>query len=130
MKQLSTLQNLLFQLGGILLVAGAVMPIVPPVSAYASTVYTIGALLFGSLQLLQRYDGRSFVIRRLRRQQIIGAFCLMLSAALLVMKQQQVGPIRISGDEWKIALIVAVILELYTAFRIPAELEKENKTAK
>lgn len=127
MKQLNRLQNIAFQVGGILLVLGAIMPIVPAVSQHAATVFTIGALLFGSMQLLQRYDGPSIVIRRLRRQQILGAFFLMISAALLVMKTQHVGPIPIRGDEWKVTLIVAAILELYTAFRIPSELEKEKK---
>lgn len=127
MKQLNTFQNLIFQLGGILLVAGAIMPMVPAVRHYTAIVFTAGALCFGSMQLLQRYDGRNIVIRRLRRQQILGAFFLMFSAAFLIMKQYHVGPIPIRGDEWKIALIVAVILELYTAFRIPAELEKENR---
>ncbi|MDO4210301.1 MAG: hypothetical protein Q4D23_01090 [Bacteroidales bacterium] len=127
MKQLNRFQNLLFQVGGLLLVAGAIMPMIPAVNTHAATVFTIGALLFGSMQLLQRYDGPNVVIRRLRRQQILGAFFLMFAAALLVMKQYHVGPIPIRGDEWKIALIVAAVLELYTAFRIPSELEKENK---
>lgn len=127
MKQLTPFQNLLFQLGGILLVAGAIMPMVPVVRDYAAIVFSAGALLFGSMQLLQRYDGRNITILRLRRQQILGAFFLMIAAALLVMKHYHVGPIPIRGDEWKIALIVAAIVELYTAFRIPAELEKETK---
>lgn len=127
MKQLNKLQNIAFYVGGIMLVVGAIMPIIPAVSQYADTVFSIGALLFGSMQLLQRYDGPSIVIRRLRRQQILGAFFLMISAALLVMKTRHVGPIPIRGDEWKVTLIVAAILELYTAFRIPTELEKEKR---
>lgn len=127
MKQLNTFQNLVFQLGGILLVVGAVMPMVPAVRDFSSIVFTVGALCFGSMQLLQRYDGRNIVIRRLRRQQILGAFFLMFSAAFLIMKQYHVGPIPIRGDEWKVTLIVAAILELYTAFRIPSELEKEKR---
>lgn len=124
MKQLTKFQNLLFQLGGILLVAGAILPMVRELAAYAPIVFSAGALLFGSMQLLQRYDGPNIVVRRLRRQQILGAFFLMFAAALMVMKQYHVGPIPIRGDEWKVALIVAAILELYAAFRIPAELEK------
>ncbi len=30
------------------------------------------------------------------------------------------------GQEWVVCLAVACVLELYTAFRIPAELEKEK----
>lgn len=126
MKQLNTFQNALFIIGGCLLVIGAIMPMVPAVRDYASLVFSAGALLFGSMQLLQRYDGRSIVIRRLRRQQILGAFFLMISAALMIMKTYHVGPIPIRGDEWKVTLIVAAILEFYTAFRLPVEIEKEK----
>lgn len=125
MKRLTPFQNLLFQTGGLLLVAGAIMPMVSAIGQYAAAVFSCGALLFGSMQLLQRYDGPNFVIRRLRRQQILGAFLLMISAALMVMKQYRVGPIPIRGDEWKLTLTVAAIVELYTAFRIPQELEKD-----
>lgn len=127
MKQLNLLQNILFIIGGCLLVVGAIMPMVPAVSHLAPLAFSAGALLFGSMQLLQRYDGRNIVIRRLRRQQIIGAFFLMFSAALMIMKTYHVGPIPIRGDEWKVTLIVAAILEFYTAFRLPAELEKEKQ---
>lgn len=121
------LKSILLQMGGILLVAGAILPMVPPLREWAAVTFSAGALLFGSMQLLDRYDGPNFVIRRLRRQQILGAFALMIAAALLVMKTYGVGPVPIRGDEWKIALIVAAILELYTAFRIPQEMEKESR---
>lgn len=125
MKQLNTFQNALFIIGGCLLVVGAIMPMVPDVRDFAPLAFSAGALLFGCMQLLQRYDGRNIVIIRLRRQQILGAFFLMISAALMIMKTYHVGPIPIRGDEWKVSLIVAAILEFYTAFRLPAELEKE-----
>lgn len=126
MKELNKLQSLLFQVGGLLLVAGAILPMVSELRDYAVLVFSIGVLLFGSMQLLQRYEGRSIVLRRLRRQQIIGIALLAASAALMLMKEYHVGPIAIRGDEWKVTLIVAAILELYTSFRIPAELEKEQ----
>lgn len=126
MRTLNTFQNILFILGGCLLVVGAILPMVPTLREYAAIAFSIGALLFGSMQLLQRYDGPSIVIRRLRRQQILGAFFLMISAALMIMKTYHVGPIPIRGDEWKVTLIVAAILEFYTAFRLPVEIEKEK----
>lgn len=125
MKELNKLQSLLLQAGGILLVTGAILPMVPELRDYSVIVFGIGVLLFGSMQLLQRYEGRNIVLRRLRRQQIIGIALLAASAALMLMKEYHVGPIAIRGDEWKITLIVAAILELYTSFRIPTELEKE-----
>lgn len=129
MNQLSPLQNILFQVGGLLLVAGAIMPMIPPVSTHAAMVFTIGALLFGGLQFVQRIDEsavpdrrRWFVVRRLRHQQLFGATLLIVTSGLMLMQQYHIGPIR--GSEWKLTLLIAVILEVYTAFRIPQEMNK------
>ena len=99
MKPLSRLQSLAFTLGGLLLLVGALLPMVPSLSDFAPYVFCAGALLFGTLQLVQRYEGRNVTVRRLRRQQMLGACLLMISACLL----------------------------LVTAFRLPAELGKEEK---
>lgn len=125
MNSLSKFQTIVFQIGGLLMVVGAAMPIVPAARPYAVIVFTIGAFAFGCMQLVQRYEGRNFVIRRLRRQQIFGAFLLMLSALLMVVPHGDTGLVPIRGDEWKITLTIAAILEVYTAFRLPKELEKE-----
>lgn len=124
MKPLSRLQSLAFTLGGLLLLVGTLLPMVPTLALYAPYVFSTGALLFGTLQLVQRYDGRSIVIRRLRRQQMLGALLLMISACLMLITDFRLLPLR--GGEWKITLAVAAVLELYTAFRLPAELEKEE----
>ena len=55
MKPLSHLQSLAFTLGGLLLLAGALLPMVPTLSHYGPYVFSAGALLFGTLQLVQRY---------------------------------------------------------------------------
>jgi hypothetical protein len=81
-------------------------------------MYTVGAFLFAAMQMADRYEGSSFVIRRLRRQQVLGAVMLMLTGvAMFVCKY----------NEWIVCLLIACLLELYTAFRIPQELEKEGK---
>ena len=43
----------------------------------------------------------------------------------MIMQVCQVGFAR--RNEWVVALAIACVLELYTAFRIPAELKKERK---
>ena len=48
----------------------------------------------------------------------------MISACLMLAAESRLLPLR--GGEWKITLAVAAVLELYTAFRLPAELEKED----
>ena len=125
MKPLSRLQSLAFTLGGLLLLVGALLPMVPSLSDFAPYVFCAGALLFGTLQLVQRYEGRNVTVRRLRRQQMLGACLLMISACLLLVTAFRLLPLR--GGEWKVALAIAAVLELYTAFRLPAELEKEEK---
>lgn len=117
------LRNLLFQIGGLLLVAGAVMPVFPNLAYYGSLCFSLGALLFGGMQMLQRYDGHSLTLRRLFRQQRLGALLVIVSAALMAIPFFYKG--LLVGDEWKVTLTIAVVLEIYTAFRIPAEMKKE-----
>ena len=53
----------------------------------------------------------------LRVQQIFGALALILTGAFMFTTR---------GNEWIACLTIAAILELYTAFRIPQEEEKER----
>ena len=122
---LTPFQNLIYQLGGILLIVGAILPLVPSFTTFAPYVFTTGCLMFSTMQLQQRYEGRDITVRRLRRQQIVGAFLLLISACLMLMKWFHLGPLR--GDEWKLTLAIAALLQLYTAFRLPAALNKSEK---
>lgn len=124
MTPLTPFQNIVYHLGGILLIIGAVLPVFPSLTAYAPYIFTTGALAFGTMQLLQRYEGGNLILRRLRRQQILGAFLLMVSACLMLMHWFHLGPSL--GDAWKVVLLVAAVLQIYTAFRIPAEWAREN----
>lgn len=123
MRQLNKLQQILFYVGGVLILVGAVLnPITSDVAPY---VYSVGALLFASMQIYAGYEGDSFVIRRLRRQQVIGALLLVLSGAAMFGKAYDIPYTK--HNEWMVVMVVAALLELYTAFRIPAELKKEEK---
>jgi drug/metabolite transporter (DMT)-like permease len=66
---------------------------------------------------MTRYEGKNLIVRRLRRQQILGAVLLVFAGVLMFVTKH---------NEWVLCLTVAAILELYTAFRIPSELEKEK----
>lgn len=123
MKPLSPLQNLLYMLGGILLLAGAAMPLSPLPLWAAVFTYSLGAVLFAGMQVLMRYEGDSIVVRRLRRQQLMGA-AMLVAAAVLMAGEWQRWPLCRHG-EWKVALCIGAILELYAAFRISSELEKK-----
>ena len=109
--------------GGILLVAGAAFFMLNNRVAFA--LYTIGVLGFGCMQMLQTYDGSNFIIRRLRRQQLLGVLALFVGGCCMCMQTFRFGfAIR---NEWVVFVAIGAILELWTAFRIPHELAKEDK---
>ena len=102
--------------GAVLLLVGAILQITRwELSPY---IYTLGALMFAYVQVMSRYEGKNLIVRRLRRQQILGAMLLVLTGVLMFFTRH---------NEWILCLTVAAIIQLYTAYRIPAELEKENK---
>ncbi len=126
MKELTKFQAILYNFGGVLMLIGAIMPMEPSLTTYAAYIYTSGALAFGCMQLQQRYEGRNPALIRLRRQQIIASFLLIVAGFMFIMKVNYIAPFR--GDEWQVALCIAAFIELYTAFRIPAEIKKENES--
>ena len=117
MKELTKFQAIIYNLGGILMLIGALMPMEPSLITYAAYVYTCGALAFGCMQLLQRYEGKNVALIRLRRQQIIGAMLLIFAGVLMFTSKR---------NEWIVCLTIAAVLQLYTAYRIPSEMEKEK----
>lgn len=135
MRQLSKTQNLIFLLGAILMVVGAGASILA--WKPAPYVYAVGALAFTSMQFLQRYEGTSFVIRRLRRMMLISDFLFLFSALLMfasmgnVFGMSQIDYITYIYNKWVITLLIAAILQLYSTHRIDSELAKEaNDTSK
>ena len=84
---------------------------------FSPYIYIIGAVLFAYTQVMDRYDGKNLIVRRLRRQQILGAVLLVFAGVLMFVTH---------NNEWILCLTIAAILELYTAFRIPNELQKEK----
>jgi len=121
MKKLSPIQNFIYRLGAILIILGIIlwMPRLP----FAPYVYCAGTIAFVSMQFLERYEGRSLIIRRLRKQQLLGSFSLLVTGVLLIGSTLKLPYLQ--HNEWVIGLTIAAIFELYTAFRIPAELKKE-----
>ena len=101
--------------GAVLLLVGAMLQITR--WELSPILYTIGAVMFAYVQIMTRYEGKNLIVRRLRRQQILGAVLLVFAGVLMFVTKH---------NEWVLCLTVAAILELYTAFRIPSELEKEK----
>jgi len=131
MKQLSKLQNIIFTIGALLMVAGAAMGMI--VRGVAPYIYTIGALAFVNMQLQQRYEGSNFTISRLRRIMIISDMLLVLVGALMFADYgnpfglDQIIYLTYIHNNWVVVLLLAAILQLYTVYRISSELEKEKQ---
>ena len=78
MKQLSKLQNFVFLMGGALMVVGVALNFFG-VQQVGACLFLIGAVCFGVMQMLQRYEGQSIVIRRLRRIMIFAEFQFLVA---------------------------------------------------
>ena len=120
-------------LGGLLMVAGSGAYML--LQQWAGYVFAPGALLFSSMQMLQRYEGQNITILRLRRM-VIASDMLFLAAALLMLVNQHhifginhTLYIKYVHNNWIIVLLIAAILQLYTSHRIANEMEKERHHA-
>ena len=101
--------------GAVLLLVGAMLQITRwELSPY---IYTVGAVMFAYVQVVSRYEGQNLIVRRLRRQQVLGAVLLVFAGVLMFVTRH---------NEWVLCLSAAAVLQLYAAFRIPSELEKEK----
>ena len=112
---MSKIYQIVQGVGAVLLLMGAMLQITR--WELSPILYTIGAMMFAYVQVMSRYEGKNLIVRRLRRQQILGAVLLVFAGVLMFVTKH---------NEWVLCLTVAAILELYTAFRIPSELEKEK----
>ena len=102
--------------GGVLWLVGAALQITGWI--VAPYIYLVGAVLFAYEQVKYGYDGKNFIIRRLRRQQILGAMLLVVAGVMMLCMKR---------NEWIVCLSAAAVIELYTSFRIPQEEEREKK---
>ena len=105
----------LYYLGAIALLAGAVSRMFLP--EYYSYIYIAGAVVFAVAQFLLRPRHKHFMVRRLVVQQQIGAILLVAAGVLMFV---------LHNNEWVAVMFAGAIMELYTAFRIPAEIEKQQ----
>ena len=131
MRQLNSFQIAIYLIGALLMAvgAGASMLAWRP----APYVFAVGAIAFVSMQVIQRYEGTNFVIRRLRRMMLISDFFFILSAVLMIANTSNflgldyITYIEYVYNKWVITLLIAAILQLYSMHRIGKELEKEAK---
>ena len=112
MKQLAPA---LFTVGAIMALIGAAVFITGWI--YAPYIYTVGAGCIALTQVNTPVKGKSKTLKRLRVQQIFGALALILTGAFMITTLD---------NDCNVRPTVPAILELYTAFRIPQEEEKER----
>ena len=93
--------------GAVLLLVGAALMITG--WAAAPWIYSVGALLFAAMQMADRYEGSDFVMKRLRRQQLLGALMLLVTAVLMFVEKH---------NGWIVTLTIAAVFETYTAWRM------------
>lgn len=138
MRALSKLQQTLMAAGAVLMLLGALLAAPLPgraavMPALAPWVYAVGALAFVTMQFLQRYEGDSFTIQRLRRIMLMSDVLLILVAALMFADLgnpfglDHFTWLNYIHNNWVIALLLAALIQLYTVYRIDAELKEEAK---
>lgn len=131
MKQLNKFQTFIFLAGALLMVVGAGASLLQ--WSLAPYVFAVGALGFTTMQMLQRYEGTNFVIRRLRRIMLLSDVMFLVSAVLVFASQgnmfhlSQITYLQYVYNKWVVTLLIAAILQLYTTHRIGNELEREAK---
>lgn len=107
--------NIFGMTGAVLLFAGLVVQFMK--LDFAPYIYLVGSILFAYAQFVTSPETTNFAIRRLRRQQLLGAMLLIMTGVMMLLWRH---------NEWIICLTIAALLELYTAFRIPHEEAKEK----
>ncbi|MBP5798676.1 MAG: hypothetical protein J6W43_02055 [Prevotella sp.] len=131
MRPLSKIQNIIFLVGGLLMVIGAGSSLLA--WRFAPYAFAVGAVCFAAMQMQQRYEGTNFTIRRLRRMMLISDVLFLVSALLMFASQGNIFGInhitylQYIYNKWVITLLIAAILQLYSSHRIGQELEKEAK---
>jgi len=131
MEPLNKTQTVVYLVGAVLMVIGAGLSLLSWVGS--PYVYSVGALCFVSMQMLQRYDGPSITVRRLRRIMFFSDFLFLATGMLMFASQGN--PLGIGHvhylmyiyQKWVVTLLLAAVLQLYVTHRIDHELEKEAK---
>ena len=134
MKQLSRTQNIIFLVGGVLMVVGAGCFAFMWQQEVMCWIYLAGAVMFATMQMMQTYEGNNITVRRLKKIMTTADIFFVLSGILMVdnayrfMQQvftNYVAYLQYVFNKWVLLLLVAAVLEIYTMHRISAELSKE-----
>ena len=107
--------RVLYYVAAIAVLAGAASRLfLPEIYSY---IYSAGAVLFAITQFILRPRHKHRNVRRLVIQQQIGALFLIGAAVLMFTHH---------NNEWIAIMFCGALIELYTAYRIPSEMEKQE----
>jgi len=124
MKKLNKIQLAIYGIGGLLMLVGAVLyPIVTELAMY---IFAAGSLMFAAMQFCATYDGDDITIRRLRRQQILGAVLFMLAGAAMFANDYLAQMFQVRNG-WILLMAIGTVLQTYTVFRLSSELKKKEE---
>jgi hypothetical protein len=131
MRQLNKWQSAVFLIGGALMVIGAGLSMIQQV--FAPYVYSVGALGFVAMQLLQRYEGTNMTLQRLRTIMVLSDVLFIVTAVLMFASRNnlfglpQIAYVQYVYNKWVATLLLAAIIQLYVMHRMDHELKKEAK---
>lgn len=139
MKQLNKLESILYIIGGFTMTIGAGLYAFFLYQKFSCWLMLLGAIIFVSMQIRQKYLGTSVTIHRLRKIMFLSHACFLLAGVLIVEDAYNfIKPFFSSSIEsynlyvtifyhnWVVLLLIAAILEAYSIHRISTELTKKH----
>ncbi len=100
--------------------------------AFTEYIFALGSVLFFVCRLMERHgDSGNTALKRLYVQRTLGGLMLVLSASLMIFHSQINGfevsdyMVRVTPAAWLVPFMIFAVIEIYTAFRIPAEQKKD-----
>ena len=136
MKQLNSLQSILFMTGGALMVVGVGCYVFMFATQIVCWIALVGCILFALMQMMQTYEGRSLTIKRLKNILNLADFLFVFAGLLMVDNAygflrpiigNQIDYITYVYNKWVVLLLIAAIIEVYAMHRIDHELKKEKQ---
>lgn len=121
-KKIETYKDLAISAGLLVMLVMAAMPLLNINEEWMRWVYAAGAALVLVVRLTQRYKGKNLRIRRLYVMQVMAAVMFCLSAFLTYYST--------GTTDWIAFLMAGSVLQIYAAFMIDKEKEKEAKASK
>lgn len=114
----------LANLGEVLVIVGAVIWITGTVMA--NIIFAAGATIFAIGRLNEKKEEGGVVLGRLYGQRTFGIVVLLLAAVVMNLHEGFYLGIYLRPSAWLLPFFVFVVIEVYTAFRIPSQIKKEK----